>query len=276
MRYTKVFGAIYALALLNAAVVCRAASETRGKDEKSMGKEAKKIFRELTNIVKEVEDGMEGVSDALAEGGNAESLASSIKSRISKAWVIIRMLDEIGGELRVSALPLMKALQNAGNELNVMLEEGGDTVRMSSDVEKILSAQEERQRKQALTLVQRAEELVAKNEHLNRLALGIGAHGDVESTPDAIVRLIRLKEELLNDNEDGDFAEEYLHAEAPSWSDRSTLQQFLTQRPIMDAATKDMASAMNENVEVAAEDLLRAYASQNATAPSSTGFGGPV
>ena len=167
---------------------------------------------------------MEGVSDALAEGGNAESLASSIKSRISKAWVIIRTLDEIGGELRVSTLPLLKA-QNAGNELNVMLEEGGDTVRMSRRCRENSERSGGASKKAGPDT--RAEGGRARGEKRasqptrsrNRSARRCGEHSD------AILRLIQLKEELLNSNEDGDFAEEYLHAEEnPPWSDRSTLR----------------------------------------------------
>ena len=187
-----------AIFVITIAVACltfaTAKNEKEGREE---------YLKELESLVHKVEHGLDKVYDAVSEGRSAHRVAGSVKRQISKAWVIVRQLDEVGAQ--GEALPLMKALQNAGKEVEVMItdaESESGSSKVNEDVERVLDIQEKHQDRQVLKLVAVAEKLVAEHEALNEQFRLLGAHGEVEPVPEAALKLIDLKTQILNDSKD--------------------------------------------------------------------------
>jgi len=241
------------------------------KNKRTLSGSSLKAFQKLERIVKDVEKAVDGAYDAIAEGKNAAATIGTIKHRISEAWVIIRTFDEANGELRVSSLPLIKALQSAAKDLEIM-SDGKDRSRVSEDVEAVLKSQERAQAREALKLIDIAEELIAKNEEINAQAYLVGHHGHVESPPRAVSKLVAMKRRLVA----------LIRGEDPARSDDDfdmigdvlgrhdeTTEHLLEKKPAMRSAADEFRSTWHphETEQQIARDLEGAYAAEGTAGP---------
>jgi len=116
----------------------------------------------------------------------------------------VKQLDEVGGELRVKAMPLMKALHNAAKEVDALVQNSPGEER-SNQLNAIIEQQEQEQEQQLLKLIAMAEELAKQNEILNQHAVNKkDGEKDVEALPHFITALLAMKKHLVQ----GDTSEE--------------------------------------------------------------------
>lgn len=180
------------------------------KLSKKKSVEATRIVGELTNLVSEIEAHIDEVFDDPESKNDVEA----IKRKISQAWVIVKQLDEVGGELRVKAMPLMKALHNAAREVEAMSENENGHV---GKVNAILEQQEQEQQQQLLKLIAMAEELMKQNEELNQYAVNEdGGEKNVEAPPHFLTALLSMKKHLTQEDD-----EEFEEFDALSMDDSS-------------------------------------------------------
>ena len=127
---------------------------------------------------------------------------NAIKRKISQAWVIVKQLDEVGGDLRVKAMPLMKALHTAAREVDAIADanSGKDE---KDQVNSILEQQEREQQEELLKLIAMAEDLVKQNEELNQYTVAKhGGEKNVEAPPHFITTLLAMKKHLSQGDDD--------------------------------------------------------------------------
>ena len=159
--------------------------------------EANRIVGELTNLVGEIETHIDEVYDSGSKGD-----VDAIKRKISQAWVIVKQLDEVGGDLRVKAMPLMKALHTAAREVDAITQANSGKEE-KDQVNSILEQQEREQQEELLKLIAMAEDLVKQNEELNQYTVAKhGGEKNVEAPPHFITTLLAMKKHLSQGDDD--------------------------------------------------------------------------
>ena len=160
--------------------------------------EANRIVGELTNLVNEIETHIDEVYDSGSKGDDV----NAIKRKISQAWVIVKQLDEVGGELRVKAMPLMKALHTAAREVDAIANANSGQEE-KDQVNSILEQQEREQQEELLKLIAMAEDLVKQNEELNQYAaMQDGGEKNVEAPPHFLTTLLAMKKHLTQGDDE--------------------------------------------------------------------------